>query len=84
MSTFLGIPTAPDGVEVAYYDLGGSGPVLLLAHATGFCGAVLAQFCSTYQANRPGLSPAAALVYLVVPLAISEDLAPTPSIFSLV
>jgi pimeloyl-ACP methyl ester carboxylesterase len=31
-----------DGVAVAYYDLGGSGPVLLLAHATGFCGAVLA------------------------------------------
>jgi pimeloyl-ACP methyl ester carboxylesterase len=31
-----------DGVVVAYYDLGGTGPVLLLAHATGFCGAVLA------------------------------------------
>jgi pimeloyl-ACP methyl ester carboxylesterase len=31
-----------DGVEVAYYDLGGSGPALLLAHATGFCAAVLA------------------------------------------
>ncbi len=30
-----------DGVGVAYYDLGGTGPVLLLAHATGFCGAVL-------------------------------------------
>jgi hypothetical protein len=42
-----------------------------------FCGAVLAQFCSAYGATRPGLSPAAALVYLVVPLAISEDLAPT-------
>lgn len=42
-----------------------------------FCGAVLAQFCSAYVATRPGLSPAAALVYLVVPLAISEDLAPT-------
>lgn len=42
-----------------------------------FCGAVLAQFCSAYEATRPGLSPAAALVYLVVPLAISEDLAPT-------
>jgi pimeloyl-ACP methyl ester carboxylesterase len=31
----------PDGLEIAYYDLGGEGPVLLLAHATGFCGAVL-------------------------------------------
>jgi pimeloyl-ACP methyl ester carboxylesterase len=30
-----------DGVGIAYYELGGSGPVLLLAHATGFCGAVL-------------------------------------------
>jgi pimeloyl-ACP methyl ester carboxylesterase len=28
-------------VGIAYYDLGGSGPVLLLAHATGFCGPVL-------------------------------------------
>ncbi len=33
--------TTPDGVGIATYDLGGSGPVLLLAHATGFCGAVL-------------------------------------------
>ncbi|HVC70337.1 MAG TPA: alpha/beta hydrolase [Acidimicrobiales bacterium] len=30
-----------DGVGVAYYELGGSGPALLLVHATGFCGAVL-------------------------------------------
>lgn len=42
-----------------------------------FCGAVLAQFCSAYQATPPGLSATTALVYLVVPLAISEDLAPT-------
>lgn len=40
--TPTGRATTPDGVAVAYYDLGGSGPVLLLAHATGFCGAVLA------------------------------------------
>ena len=33
--------TTPDGVGIAYYDLGGSGPPLLLAHATGFCGPVL-------------------------------------------
>ena len=42
-----------------------------------FCGAVLSQFCSAYQVTRLGLAPAAALVYLVVPLAISEDLAAT-------
>lgn len=36
------MPTAatPDGVEIAWYDLGGSGPDLLLAHATGFCAGV--------------------------------------------
>jgi pimeloyl-ACP methyl ester carboxylesterase len=28
-------------VGIAYYDFGGTGPDLLLAHATGFCGAVL-------------------------------------------
>ncbi|WP_428508794.1 three component ABC system middle component [Roseateles sp.] len=42
-----------------------------------FCGAVVAQFCSAYQVTRSGLAPATALIYLVVPLAISEDLAPT-------
>lgn len=42
-----------------------------------FCGAVLAQFCSAYQLTRSELPPPAALVYLVVPLAISEDLAST-------
>ncbi len=31
---------APDGVAVAYTDHGGSGPDLLLAHATGFCSGV--------------------------------------------
>lgn len=37
-----GTGTTPDGVNVCYYDLGGDGPDLLLAHATGFCAAVLA------------------------------------------
>ena len=32
---------AADGTPVAYYDFGGDGPALLLAHATGFCGPVL-------------------------------------------
>jgi pimeloyl-ACP methyl ester carboxylesterase len=40
--TPTGRATTSDGIAVAYYDFGGSGPVLLLAHATGFCGAVLA------------------------------------------
>lgn len=31
-----------DGVKLAVHDLGGDGPPLLMAHATGFCGAVLA------------------------------------------
>ncbi|MHB8594249.1 MAG: alpha/beta fold hydrolase [Acidimicrobiales bacterium] len=37
-----GVAKTSDGVSVAYYDLGGSGPPLLLLHATGFCGPVLA------------------------------------------
>lgn len=32
----------PGGPAVAWYDLGGSGPPLVLVHATGFCAAVLA------------------------------------------
>ncbi|MHB8439115.1 MAG: alpha/beta fold hydrolase [Acidimicrobiales bacterium] len=38
-----GLVSSSDGVTVAYYDGGGSpeAPVLLLAHATGFCGPVL-------------------------------------------
>lgn len=31
-----------DGVALAVHDLGGDGPPLLMAHATGFCGPVLA------------------------------------------
>lgn len=31
-----------DGVKLAVHDLGGDGPPLLMAHATGFCGPVLA------------------------------------------
>jgi pimeloyl-ACP methyl ester carboxylesterase len=34
--------TTPDGVGIAYYDFGGEGPPLLLVHATGLCGPVLA------------------------------------------
>lgn len=30
--------TASDGVELAVHDLGGEGPVLILGHATGYCG----------------------------------------------
>lgn len=38
----VGTVTTSDGVEVSYYDFGGEGPVMVLAHATGFCAAVLA------------------------------------------
>lgn len=31
----------PDGVELAVYEFGGTGPDLLLVHATGFCAGVL-------------------------------------------
>ncbi len=33
--------TTPDGLGIAVYDFGGSGPDLLLVHATGFCADVL-------------------------------------------
>ena len=36
-----GWATTADGVEIAYYELGGRGPAVVLAHATGFCAAVL-------------------------------------------
>ena len=36
-----GTATTRDGVDVCYYDLGGTGPDLVLVHATGFCAAVL-------------------------------------------
>jgi pimeloyl-ACP methyl ester carboxylesterase len=39
--------TTPDGNEVAVHDLGGEGPVLLLAHATGFHGWVWAPVAAT-------------------------------------
>ena len=34
--------TASDGVDLAVHDLGGTGPALLLAHATGYCAGVWA------------------------------------------
>ena len=38
-----------DGVEIAAYDLGGDGPPLLLAHATGFHGRVWLPFAHALQ-----------------------------------
>lgn len=35
-----------DGVELAVHDLGGAGPPLLMAHATGFCAPVLGPLAS--------------------------------------
>ena len=52
-----------DGVTLAVHDLGGDGPALLMAHATGFCGGVLAPLaasltdrfhCWTYDARGHG------------------------------
>ena len=52
-----------DGVTLAVHDLGGHGPPLLMAHATGFCGPVLAPLaallsgqarCWTYDARGHG------------------------------
>ncbi len=37
----MALVPSTDGVKVAVTDLGGEGPPLLLAHATGFCGGVL-------------------------------------------
>jgi pimeloyl-ACP methyl ester carboxylesterase len=59
------VPLLPssDGVKLAVHDLGGDGPPLLLAHATGFCGQVLAPLaahltdrfhCWTYDARGHG------------------------------
>lgn len=42
-------PTA-DGSSVAYYELGGTGPPMLLVHATGFCGPVLAPLADRLDA----------------------------------
>jgi pimeloyl-ACP methyl ester carboxylesterase len=41
-----------DGVGIAYYELGGSGPATLLAHATGFCGAVLGPLARRLAGGR--------------------------------
>ncbi|HEX3621881.1 MAG TPA: alpha/beta hydrolase [Acidimicrobiales bacterium] len=52
-----------DGVELAVHHLGGDGPPLLMAHATGFCGSVLAPLaahltssfsCWTFDARGHG------------------------------
>lgn len=40
MTTTPTFVESTDGVRVALHDLGGDGPPLLLAHATGFCGRV--------------------------------------------
>lgn len=45
MRHHFSIPST-DGVEVAVYELGGSGPLVVLAHATGFCAAVWEPFAA--------------------------------------
>ena len=44
--------TSADGTEVAVYDAGGSGPDLLLAHATGFCAGVWAPLVERLDGHR--------------------------------
>jgi pimeloyl-ACP methyl ester carboxylesterase len=46
----LRLPSS-DGVTLAVHDLGGDGPPLVMAHATGFCGPVLAPV-ATHLADR--------------------------------
>jgi len=41
----------PGGPPVAFYELGGSGPPLVLVHATGFCAAVLAPMAALLTAG---------------------------------
>jgi len=41
----------PGGPAVAFYELGGSGPPLVLVHATGFCAAVLAPMAAPLTAS---------------------------------
>lgn len=41
-----------------------------------YCAAVLSQFCEAYS-ERQGRAPALAPIYLVLPIALSEDLADT-------
>lgn len=57
--------TSNDGTEIAWYDFGGSGPDLLLAHATGFCGRIWQPIvehlknsfrCVSYDLRGHGLS----------------------------
>ncbi len=43
-----------DGVEVAVHDLGGAGPPLVLVHATGFCGGVLAPLARSLAGSFHG------------------------------
>jgi pimeloyl-ACP methyl ester carboxylesterase len=39
---YVQLVPSPDGVDIAVYDFGGSGPPLLLVHATGFCAPLFA------------------------------------------
>lgn len=41
-----------DGVSVAVHDLGGSGPPLIICHATGFCGGAYIPFAERLASDR--------------------------------
>ncbi len=44
-----GFVARPGGAALAYYDLGGEGPPLVLVHATGFCAAVWLPFVAAVR-----------------------------------
>lgn len=56
MSTSVGFVSTSDGVEVAVHDLGGRGSPLVLAHAAGFHGLVLAPLARELAGDFHGLS----------------------------
>jgi pimeloyl-ACP methyl ester carboxylesterase len=45
------VVVTPDGVEINYFDLGGSGPPLLMVHATGFHGHMWAPVADLLQSD---------------------------------
>ncbi|MEM7273858.1 MAG: alpha/beta hydrolase [Actinomycetota bacterium] len=51
MTTIPNRIPSTDGVELEIHDLGGTGPLLLLSHATGFCGRVWEPMVATLGAH---------------------------------
>jgi pimeloyl-ACP methyl ester carboxylesterase len=49
--------TSSDGVEIAVHDLGGSGPTLILGHATGYCASVWEPVAASLRAHFRCIAP---------------------------